>query len=85
MEDLGRAMAEGDQYMLGGGNPALIPEVMAVWKQRVRELLEEGPGFDRMLGCYDSPRGNPEFIKCFGNNHFVTYRKINSGCLLAIS
>ena len=65
MEDLGRAMAEGDQYMLGGGNPALIPEVMAVWKQRVRELLEEGPGFDRMLGCYDSPRGNPEFIKCF--------------------
>ena len=36
MDDLGRALAEGsDMLMLGGGNPALIPEVQAIWR-RVR-------------------------------------------------
>ncbi len=64
MEDLGRAMAgehEGPMRMLGGGNPAIIPEVQAVWRERMRELLADGDGFDRMMTVYDPPKGNRRF------------------------
>ena len=64
MDDLGRAMTEWpDMLMLGGGNPAAVPEVQALWRERMAELLADGPAFDRMLGNYDPPQGNPRFIK----------------------
>lgn len=63
MDDLGRAMAGGDSIMLGGGNPAAIPAVQEVWRRRMRELLEAGAGFDRMLVNYDTPRGNVDFVR----------------------
>jgi valine--pyruvate aminotransferase len=62
MDDLGRAMAGGDMLMLGGGNPAAIPEMQAVWRRRVRELLDDGAALDRTLLHYDTPRGNVEFL-----------------------
>ena len=63
MSDLGEAMAINPRLlMMGGGNPALIPEMEAVWRREMRDLLARGQVFDRMLGCYDQPRGNPEFI-----------------------
>lgn len=62
MDDLGRAMAGGRMLMLGGGNPAAIPEMQAVWRRRVRELLDDGAALDRTLLHYDTPRGNVEFI-----------------------
>ncbi len=64
MEDLGQAMAGGgaDVKMLGGGQPARIPEVNAVWRRRIGELAEEAGGIDRALATYDPPRGNPRFI-----------------------
>lgn len=63
MDDMGRALAGTDKkYMLGGGNPAAIPEVEAVWRRRVRELLEEDRGIERMLGNYDAPQGQPTFL-----------------------
>ncbi len=64
MEDLGRAMAGehvGPMRMLGGGNPAMIPEVQAVWRARMGELLADGDAFDRMLTVYDPPKGNTRF------------------------
>lgn len=62
MEDLGRAMtAEPDTRMLGGGNPSAIPELQAMLRRRMRELLDEGESFDRMLGNYEPPQGNPRF------------------------
>ena len=63
MDDLGHALAEGGAgvRMLGGGNPALIPGVEAVWRRRMREILDEGDRFDRMLGVYDPPKGNTRF------------------------
>lgn len=63
MDDLGRALAAGgDVKMLGGGQPAHIPEVDALWRRRVDEILAEPGALERMLGNYDPPRGNPRFI-----------------------
>ena len=63
MDDLGHALASGgpDLKMLGGGQPARIPEINAVWRRRLEELMEETGGLDRALTTYDPPGGNPRF------------------------
>ncbi|MES2995507.1 MAG: valine--pyruvate transaminase [Verrucomicrobiota bacterium] len=65
MEDLGQALAHAgpDIKMLGGGQPANIPEVNAVWRRRIEEIIAEAGGLDRAMTAYDPPRGNPRFIK----------------------
>ncbi|MGI8601452.1 MAG: valine--pyruvate transaminase [Verrucomicrobiales bacterium] len=64
MDDLGHALTvEPDMLMLGGGNPAAIPEMQTLWRERMSELLQEDATFDRMLGNYDPPRGNPRFLR----------------------
>jgi valine--pyruvate aminotransferase len=65
MDDLGHALASGgpDLKMLGGGQPARIPEMNAVWRSRLEELLEEMGGLERALTTYDPPGGNPYFIQ----------------------
>lgn len=69
MEDLGRAMtSDPAMRMLGGGNPAAIPEVQALWRSRVGALLENGGAeMDRMLLNYDPPSGNPAFRESFAD------------------
>ncbi len=63
MEDLGQALAgSNDMLMLGGGQPAFIPEVNAVWRRRIEELSTEPGGLERALTTYDPPRGNPKFL-----------------------
>ncbi|RLS42844.1 MAG: valine--pyruvate transaminase [Planctomycetota bacterium] len=63
MDDLGRAMTvEPDMRMLGGGNPAAVPAMQEIWRERMQALLDDGAGFDRMLGNYDPPQGNPRFL-----------------------
>ena len=64
MDDLGRAMAgaHGPIRMLGGGNPAHIPEMQALWRQRMAAILADAPQFDRMMTNYDPPIGNAKFI-----------------------
>ncbi|MFP4351929.1 MAG: valine--pyruvate transaminase [Puniceicoccaceae bacterium] len=66
MDDLGKALVSGGDSvaMLGGGNPAPIPEGRRLWRRRMKELLEdEGDTFDRMLGYYDPHQGNARFIR----------------------
>jgi valine--pyruvate aminotransferase len=65
MDDLGHALAKGGPNikMLGGGQPAQIPEINAVWRRRLEEILEEEGGLERSLSKYDSPRGNPHFLE----------------------
>lgn len=64
MEDLGRAPSvRPDIIMMGGGNPAMIPEVQAVWRRRMEEILAAPGEFEAMLGSYDVPRGNLRFIE----------------------
>jgi len=73
MDDLGKAMARGDMLMLGGGNPASIPEVNALWNQRIKDLAQEEEELARALGNYDTPQGNPAFLDAladFLNRHY---------------
>ena len=65
MDDLGNAMAMGgpDTKMLGGGQPAHIPEVNALWRRRMEELMGTAGAFEKMLSNYDPPRGNPHFLE----------------------
>jgi len=64
MEDLGNALASFDEMMmLGGGQPAAIPEMNDLWQKRLEEIIQEDEGVAKMLSNYEPPRGNPEFLK----------------------
>jgi valine--pyruvate aminotransferase len=63
MEDLGDAMAaEQPVLMLGGGNPAHIPEMEAFLRERMQRLVDNPAEFSHFVGDYDPPRGNKRFI-----------------------
>ncbi|MCF7928259.1 MAG: valine--pyruvate transaminase [Spirochaetales bacterium] len=64
MDDLGAALQGTDKvYMLGGGNPAHIPQVNEIWRRRMEEILAAGDEFERMLANYDGPQGNKAFLE----------------------
>lgn len=64
MEDLGAAFAKGrDILMLGGGNPAHIPQIQQYFRNSMLRLLADGSNFERAVGNYDPPQGNIEFIE----------------------
>jgi len=62
MEDLGKANSSDNPniIMLGGGNPALIPEANAVFVNELQELISSTK-VDQMIGLYDGPQGNDGF------------------------
>ncbi|MGB0775826.1 MAG: valine--pyruvate transaminase, partial [Akkermansiaceae bacterium] len=61
----GEALANGgpNTKMLGGGQPAHIPEVNALWRRRLEEIMATTGDLEKMLANYDPPRGNPRFIE----------------------
>ncbi|PXA03032.1 valine--pyruvate transaminase [Coraliomargarita sinensis] len=63
MEDLGEALAKRDAntLMLGGGNPAHIPEVKDIIQKTLSEIVDDPVLCSRMLGDYDPPAGHPAF------------------------
>lgn len=64
MDDLGEAltMGRGRLRMMGGGNPAHIPEMQRIWRDRMLDLVNRTPDeFDRVMAEYDQPAGNPAF------------------------
>ena len=63
MDDLGHALATGgeDMLMLGGGQPAHLPEVDALWRKRWKDLLNEPGKVEAVAGNYDPPLGNTAF------------------------
>ncbi len=64
MDDLSIAFAQGrDILMLGGGNPAHIPEVQRHFRESMQKLLANGHEFERAIGDYDPSQGNREFIE----------------------
>jgi valine--pyruvate aminotransferase len=66
MDDLGRAMMlRPEILMLGGGNPGVVPELQAIWRRLMRDLLERETVFDSMLANYEPPQGNPRFLRAF--------------------
>jgi valine--pyruvate aminotransferase len=64
MDDLGKALTVSpDMRMMGGGNPAAIPAVQKLWRERAAEILAGGTELDRILVNYDPPAGNPAFLR----------------------
>jgi valine--pyruvate aminotransferase len=68
MDDLGKAMScspeeKAQIKMLGGGNPAHIPSVKKIWRERMEQILSENEVFDNMLGNYDTPKGNQDYCE----------------------
>ncbi len=63
MLDLGEAIAHGGEHvcMLGGGQPAHIPAIDAVWRHRMEELTQNRGQLEHALGNYEPPAGNPAF------------------------
>ncbi len=68
MDDLGAALArKGDVHMLGGGNPAYIPEVQRHFRRRMEAMLTDGDRFERAFGSYDPPGGNATFVRAMAD------------------
>lgn len=63
MDDLGNAMAVNrNMLMLGGGNPAHIPEVQSILRNSMMDIMNSGTQFEECVGNYDAPQGNFKFI-----------------------
>ncbi len=69
MRDLGEALAGGDPdlCMLGGGNPAPIPEVEALFRSQWTALAEDGTRLEAVLGKYDTAQGSPVFLEALAD------------------
>lgn len=68
MDDLGRAMSENrSMLMLGGGNPAHIPAVQAIFRRRMEAILSQPGEFERLIGNYDAPQGNATFVEALAD------------------
>jgi valine--pyruvate aminotransferase len=74
MNDLSQPPADpGSPFcMLGGGNPAIIPEVAAAWDDSLGALTQ-GEDFARLIGAYDSSIGSAGFrraiAECFAGSY----------------
>lgn len=62
MEDLGNAKSSNNPniVMLGGGNPAVIPEVNDIFIREL-QLLTSDKQAGSVIGLYDHPQGNEDF------------------------
>ncbi|WP_319588634.1 valine--pyruvate transaminase [uncultured Desulfobulbus sp.] len=67
MDDLGTALAEGGKIMMGGGNPGHIPEIQTVMAERLRTLTDDEQLLRRLIGTYDPPRGEGEFLQALAS------------------
>jgi valine--pyruvate aminotransferase len=63
MDDLGHALASGGDEirMLGGGQPAHIPEIEALWREQFEAISKTPSALEHILGNYEPPAGNTEF------------------------
>ncbi|PJZ69976.1 valine--pyruvate transaminase [Leptospira perolatii] len=64
MEDL--ANIEPGTCMLGGGSPALIPEVLESWREITSKFTKE-KSWDSILSTYESPSGKQETLEALAN------------------
>ncbi|MEM8860356.1 MAG: aminotransferase class I/II-fold pyridoxal phosphate-dependent enzyme, partial [Chloroflexota bacterium] len=61
MDDLGKYVGKPGHIMLGGGNPARIPEIEAYFQQATANLLEDEERFKTIIGQYSAPGGEGAF------------------------
>ncbi|WP_152207069.1 valine--pyruvate transaminase [Marinobacter changyiensis] len=63
MDDLGNALASGeDMIMMGGGNPGHIPEIQARLQGILEDIANDPEALRRLVGVYDPPQGEKRFI-----------------------
>ncbi|MGH9388810.1 MAG: valine--pyruvate transaminase, partial [Vicinamibacteria bacterium] len=74
MDDLGEALSAGEKMlMLGGGNPARIPEMESKFREHMRLLLERGD-FDDLVSSYAGPQGHRRFLEALAELLHRRYR-----------
>jgi valine--pyruvate aminotransferase len=74
MDDLAEALAHSrDVLMLGGGNPAHIPQVQRYFRDSMVRLLQKDREFERAIGNYDPSQGNTEFIEAVAQLLYKEY------------
>ena len=75
MKDLGTAAAsEGHPlYMLGGGNPAHIPEMEKYFRTQMENVMRSPNVFERLVGNYAGPQGSYRFASALANLFKTTY------------
>ncbi|MCP4487057.1 MAG: valine--pyruvate transaminase [Gammaproteobacteria bacterium] len=61
MDDLNEGLLQDDVVMMGGGNPAVIPEATKVFQQAFEKLQASGELY-KALANYDGPQGKNVFI-----------------------
>ena len=61
MDDLGEYVGKPGYTMLGGGNPAQIPEIETYFQKATADLLEDEGRFRSIIGTYSAPGGEAEF------------------------
>ena len=66
MDDLNEGLRTPGAIMLGGGNPAQIPEMEAYFKQLCQEMLDQGK-LTEALCNYDGPQGKDALLKALAN------------------
>ncbi len=74
MDDLGKANSSfnPDIVMLGGGNPALIPESNAIFVKELQQIISTSE-VEKMVGLYDGPQGHDAFRDALAsmlNSHY---------------
>ena len=63
MNDLGAVHgSDTPPIMLGGGNPALIPEVQDLFAARLQALAQNPAELNQTIGLYDGQRGDQRFL-----------------------
>lgn len=64
MDDLGEALTVNPNLLfMGGGNPARIPAAEAIFQNALHHILADETKVHKMLGVYQSPQGDPEFLE----------------------
>lgn len=63
MDDLGNALASGDDMiMMGGGNPGHVPAIQERLRKVLGDIMADEEAFKRLVGVYDPPQGEKRFI-----------------------
>ncbi len=62
MNDLGSALHENpDMLFMGGGNPARLPALESLYRERLQVIVNDPTQWQRLAGSYQSPQGDRGF------------------------
>lgn len=62
MQDLGEALqSHPDMMFMGGGNPARVPGVEAIYRSRLQAIIDDERRAHEVLGIYQTPQGDMAF------------------------